>query len=161
MPPMDRWVEITFDCLPLRSVVRRDVPLDASPVFAAFCERIKAAVDKHGQFNTFYLYNGRCTYHLTNRADRGMIQFRFEGTVLTDQEDRHTVGSDLDVSLLRETCDWLSEPVVEWLRETVLRSVSVEFDRYIEAGDLEQTRRRIEKLQAAAEEAGGFIGMYL
>ena len=158
---MNRWVDITFDCLPLRSVVRLDVPLDASPRFQAFCERVKAAVDRHGKFNTFYLYNGRCTYHLTNREDLGMIQFRFEGTLLTDEEDRHTVGCDVDVSLLRETCGWLSEPIVAWLRETVLRSVSVEFDRYIEAGDLEQTRQRIEKLQAAAEAAGGFMGMYL
>lgn len=158
---MNHWVEITFDCLPLRSVVRLDVPLDASPKFQAFCARVKAAIGKHGQFNAFYLYNGRCTYHLTNREDLGMIQFRFEGTALTDEEDRHTVTCDLDVGLLRDTCDWLSEPIVEWLRETVLRSVSVEFDRYIEAGDLEQTRQRIEKLQAAADEAGGFIGMYL
>jgi hypothetical protein len=158
---MNHWVEITFDCLPLRSVVRRDLPLDASPKFQAFYERVKAAIAKHGQFNTFYLYNGRCTYHLTNREDLGMIQFRFEGTVITDEADRHTVTCDLDVSLLRETCGWLSEPIVEWLRDTVVQSVSVEFDRYIEAGDLEQTRRRIEKLQAAADEAGGFIGMYL
>ena len=158
---MNRWVEITFDCLPLRSVVRLDLPLDASPQFQAFCERVKAAIDKHGQFNTFYLYNGHCTYHLTNREDLGTIQFRFEGTVMTDEEDRHTVTCDLDVSLLRETCGWLSEPIVAWLRETVLRSVSVEFDRYIEAGDLERTRQRIEQLQAAADEGGGFIGMYL
>ena len=158
---MNRWVEITFDCLPLRSVVRLDLPLDASSQFQAFYQRVKAAIDKHGQFNTFYLYNGRCTYHLTNREDQGMIQFRFEGTVMTDEEDRHTVTCDLDVSLLHETCGWLSEPIVEWLRETVLRSVTVEFDRYIEAGDLEQTRQRIEKLQAAADEAGGFIAMYL
>jgi len=158
---MNRWVEITFDCLPLRSVVRLDVPLDASPKFQAFCERVKAAIERHGKFNTFYLYNGRCTYHLTNRDDWGMIQFRFEGTVLTDDQDRHTVRCDLEVSLLRETCSWLSEPVVEWFRETVLHSVGAEFDRYIEAGDLEQTRRRIEQLQAAADQAGGFIGMYL
>ena len=158
---MNRWVEITFDCLPLRSVVRLDVPLDASPKFQAFCDRVKAAIDKHGKFNSFYLYNGRCTYHLTNRDDRGMIQFRFEGTVLTDEEDLHTVRCDLDVSLLRETCSWLSKPIVEWLQETVLHSVGAEFDRYIEAGDLEQTRRRIEQLQAAADQTGGFIGMYL
>lgn len=158
---MNRWVEITFDCLPLRSVVRLDLPLDASPTYQAFCERVKAAIDKHGQFNTFYLYNGRCTYHLTNRADLGTIQFRFEGTVMTDQEDRRTVTCELDVSLSCETCGWLTEPIVEWLRETVLHSVGVEFERYIEAGDLERTRQRIEKLQAAADEAGGFIGMYL
>lgn len=158
---MNRWVEISFDCLPLRSVVRLDLPLDASPKFQAFCERVKSAIDKHGQLNTFYLYNGRCTYRFTNRDDLGMVQFRFEGTVMTDAEDRHTVGCDLDADLLGETCDWLSEPIVAWLRETVLRSVSAEFDRYIEAGDLEQTRRRIEQLQAAADKAGGFIGMYL
>lgn len=158
---MNRWVEITFDCLPLRSVVRLDLPLDATPKFQAFCQRVKAAIDKHGQFNTFYLYNGRCTYHFTNRDDLGMVQFWFEGTVMTDAEDRHTVGCDLDAGLLGETCDWLSEPIVDWLRETVLRSVSVEFDRYIEAGDLEQTRKRIEQLQAVADNAGGFIGMYL
>jgi hypothetical protein len=158
---MNRWVEITFDCLPLRSVVRLDIPLDASPKFEAFCERVKAALDKHGKFNSFYLYNGRCTYHLTNRHDVGMVQYRFEGTVLTDEEDLNTVCCDLDVSLSCETCSWLSEPIVEWLRETVLRSVSVEFDRYIEAGDLEKTRRRIEELQAAADQSGGFIGMYL
>lgn len=158
---MDRWVDLTFDCLPLRSVVRMDVPLDASPKFQAFCERVKAAIEQHGKFNTFYLYNGRCTYHLTNREDQGTIQFRFEGTVLTDEQDRHTVRCDLDVGLLRETCSWLSEPIVEWLRETVLHSVGVEFDRYIEAGDLEQTRQRIEQLQAAADQTGGFIGMYL
>jgi hypothetical protein len=158
---MNRWVDITFDCLPLRSVVRLDKPLDASPAFEAFCERVKAALDKHGQFNSFYLYNGRCQYHLTNCQDVGMIQYRFEGTVLTDAEDLHTVHCDLDVSLWRETCDWLSEPIVDWLRQTVLRSVRVEFDRYIEAGDLEKTRQRIAELQAAADQTGGFIGMYL
>ena len=31
----------------------------------------------------------------------------------------------------------------------------------IEAGDLEKTKQRIEKLQAASDEAGGFIGMHL
>lgn len=50
---------------------------------------------------------------------------------------------------------------MDWLRQTVLRSVRVEFDRYIEAGDLEKTRQRIAELQAAADQTGGFIGMYL
>lgn len=30
---MDRFVDISFDCLPLRSIGRMDVPLDASPKF--------------------------------------------------------------------------------------------------------------------------------
>lgn len=158
---MNRWVDITFDCLPLRSVVRFDIPIDASPKYRQFCDSVKAAIQKHGSYNTYYLYNGKCTYHLTNRDDTGMIQFRFEGTVMTDQEDRRTVRCDLDAKLARESCDWLTEPVVQWLRETVIQSVSVEFDRYIEAGDLEQAKQRIEKLQAASDETGGFIGMYL
>jgi hypothetical protein len=158
---MAHWVDITFACLPLRSVTRLDIPLDASPKYRAFCERIKAALAKHGSFNTYYLYNARCAYHLTNRDDRGLLEFGFEGTVITDAEDRRTASCDLDVELLRETCDWVSKPIVEWFRETVQHSVSVEFDRYIEAGDLEQARQRIAKLQAASDEAGGFVGMFL
>jgi hypothetical protein len=154
-------VEIAFDCRPLRSIGRLDIPIDASPKYRAFCERVKAAIEKHGSYNTYYLYNGTCTYHLTNREDTGMLQFRFEGTVMTDEADCRTVRCDLDVKLVGETCGWLEEPVVAWFRETVLHSVRVEFDRYIEAGDLEQTRQRIEKLQAASDEAGGFVGMYL
>jgi len=158
---MNRWVEIQFDCLPLRSVVRLDVPLDASPRFRALFERVRAALQTHGTFNTYYLYNALCTFHLTNRDDRGMLQFRFEGTVITDQSDLRTTHVELDVTLERETCSWLSEPIVQWFQESVRQAVMVEFDRYIEAGDLEQTRRRIEKLQAASDQAGGFLGMYL
>lgn len=158
---MDRWVEISFDCLPLRSVTRLDVPLDASPKFRQFAERVKAAIDKHGAFNTYYLHNARCVYHLTNDASVGMLEFNFEGTVLTDSTDRQAVRCDLDVVLLGETCGWLSEPIVHWFHETVPQSVSVEFKRYIEAGSLEQTKKRIEKMQAASDESGGFVGMYL
>ncbi len=32
---MNRWVEITFDCLPLRTITRFDIPLDASPKYRA------------------------------------------------------------------------------------------------------------------------------
>ena len=49
---MDRFVEIVFDCLPLRSLGRVDIPLDASPKFRAKCERIKDALGKHGTMNT-------------------------------------------------------------------------------------------------------------
>jgi hypothetical protein len=158
---MDRWVEIAFDCLPLRSIGRLDIPLDASPNYRALCERIKQALEKHGSHNSYYLYNARCIYHLTNQPDLGGLEFRFEGTLLTDAEDRHSVTCDLDVELAGETCDWLTEPVVGWFAQTVSRSVVVEFDRYIEAGDLEQAKRRVERIQAASDEAGGFVGMYL
>ncbi len=158
---MQRWVEIEFDCLPLRSVGRLDVPIDASPRYREFCERVKAAYDKHGAHNAYYLHNARCVFHLTNDPNLGMLEFRFEGVLLTDESDLHATHADLDVKLTGETCTWLAEPVVQWFHETVSRAVLAEFDRYIEAGDLEQTRQRIEKLQAASEEAGGFLGMYL
>ena len=158
---MDRWVEIEFDCLPLRSIGRLDVPLDASPKYRALCERIKQAIEKHGSYNTYYLYNARCIYHLTNHPELGMIEFRFEGTVFTDSTDLRTERCDLAVELVRETCDWLTEPIVNWFHESVQRSIAMEFDRYIEAGDLEQAKQRLAQLQSVSDDAGGYLGMYL
>lgn len=158
---MSRWVEITFDCLPLRTVGRFDAPLDASPKYRAFCERVKQAIATHGSYNSYYLYNARCTFHLTNREEIGMVQFRFEGTVLTDSTDCKTSRCELSVELLKETCDWLAEPIVRWFAETVRHAVRVEFDRYIEAGDLALAKKRVEKLQEASDTHGGFIGMDL
>jgi hypothetical protein len=158
---MSQFVEIEFDCLPLRSVGRLDIPIDASPKFRAQCERIKQAIQSHGSHNTYYLHHARCTFHLTNDAEVGMIQFRFEGTVLTDETDQKTVRSDLTVELVRETCDWLTAPATDWLAEGVSKAVQTEFDRYIAAGDLAQTVRRIEELQAQSDQRGGFVGMYL
>jgi hypothetical protein len=158
---MNQWVEITFDCMPLRSVGRLDIPLDASPKYRQRCERVKGAIEKHGTHNSYFLYNARCTFRVTNHPETGMIQFRFEGTLLTDTSDLHSQSCDLEVELLRETCDWLTEPVVKWFRDTVPRAVLAEFDRYIEAGDLEQTKQRLEKIRAESDQSGGFLGMYL
>ncbi len=158
---MNRFVDITFDCLPLRTISRVDIPIDASPRYRARCERILKAMEAHGTFNTYYLYNARCIYHLTNHPEQGMLEFAFEGTVMTDASDRVTERSDLQVELIRETCDWLTEPIVAWFTESVRRAVQVEFDRYIAAGDLEQAVRRIERLQKESDNKGGFVGMYL
>lgn len=158
---MNRFVDITFDCLPLRTISRVDIPIDASPKYRARCERILKAMEAHGTFNTYYLYNTRCTYRLTNRDDVGMLEFRFEGTVMTDASDKHTERADLQVELARETCEWLTEPVVAWFIETVRRAVLVEFDRYIAAGDLEQAVQRVERMQKESDKSGGFVGMYL
>ena len=158
---MNRFVEIEFDCLPLRSVTRLDIPIDASPRYRARCERIKAALEKHGSHNSYFLYDANCVFHLTNQDDLGTLEFSFEGTVLSDPADRETVLADLEVTLVRETCDWLTEPVVAWFRETVSHAVMVEFNRYIEAGDLAQTLKRIAALQAKADQTGGYVGMYL
>jgi hypothetical protein len=67
----------------------------------------------------------------------------------------------LEVELKRETCDWLTEPIVDWFKETVPRAVVVEFDRFIAAGDRDQTIKRIARLQAESDSRGGFVGMYL
>ena len=158
---MNRWVDITFNCLPLRTIGRLDIPLDASPKYRALCERIKHAIEKHGSHNSYYLYNAQCTYRLTNSDEVGMLQFRVEGTVLTDSEDLRTERCDLDVELNRETCDWLTEPIVAWFHQSVQYSMRVEFDRYIAAGDLEAAKKRIEAMQAKTEESGGFVGMFL
>ena len=81
---MSHHVEITFDCLPLRSVTRFDVPIDASDELQARIERVKHAAEKHGLHNSYYLHNATCVHHLTNDPAQGMLEFHFEGTVLTD-----------------------------------------------------------------------------
>jgi len=158
---MSQWVEISFDCLPLRSIPRLDIPIDASPKFRRRCENILAAIDKHGSHNSYYLYNARCIYHLMNHPEHGMLEFAFEGTVLTAEDDLSTRQCDLTVELTKETCDWLTSTIRDWFQETVPRSVAVEFDRYIEAGDLEKARERVKQIQEASDDAGGFVGMYL
>jgi hypothetical protein len=158
---MTNSVEISFNCLPLRSIGRLDIPLDASPGYIAQLQRIRDAIEKHGSHNAYYLYRARCVYRLANHPLKGMLEFSFEGTALTDAEDCHTEQCDLQVELVQETCDWITEPVLEWFKASVPRAVTFEFDRYIAAGDLEQTRKRVEKLRAESDASGGFLGMYL
>ena len=158
---MNPFVEIVFDCLPLRSVERLDIPLDASPGFRARCERIKGAMEKHGMHNSYYLHHGRCVFRLTNDDKVGLIAMGFEGTVLTDGDDLKAVRVNLESQLSEETCDWLTAPIVAWFQETVQRAVMVEFDRYIAAGDLQKTIQRIAKLQETMDARGGFVGMGL
>jgi len=158
---MERHVEIAFDCLPLRSVGRLDIPIDASPKYRARCERVKHALETHGSFNSYFLYNAACTFRLTNDASIGMLEYSFEGTVLTDESDQKTRHADLEVKLVRETCDWLTQPVAAWFMDSVQHAVLVEFDRYIAVGDLAQTVDRIAQQQAQSDQSGGYMGMYL
>ena len=159
---MSNFVEISFDCLPLRSVPRFDVPLDdAAPEVVDFANRVRRAATKHGQFNTYYLYDAQCVFHLTNDEKIGMVGFRFEGTVLTDSDDLKTLDCELEIELAGEVCDWLTADAVAWLKETVSHAVRVEFDRYIQAGDLKRTIERLEKLRAESDAQGGFLGMGL
>ncbi|MGC4001930.1 MAG: hypothetical protein QM811_01790 [Pirellulales bacterium] len=158
---MSDAVEITFACLPLRSIGRLDIPLDASPKFQERCHRIQAAMAKHGSHNSYYLYDARAEFRLTNNPDRGLLGFAFEGVVLTDPTDANAMTVDVAVELTRETCDWLRQPIVDWFRETVAQAVKDEFDLYIRSGDLEKAKTRIAALQSQADQAGGYLGMYL
>ena len=154
-------VEIKFDCIPLRSVSRLDIPMDASPGYIKKCEAIKRAVELHGTHNTYFLHNASCTFFLTNHPDIGQVKFTYSGTVTTDEQDSLCVSASLDVSLENETCDWLTEPIVQWLSKTVEQSVRYEFDRYIAAGDLSRTEERLQQLQERQDSEGGYLGMYL
>ncbi|MBA4019928.1 MAG: hypothetical protein C0483_22405 [Pirellula sp.] len=155
----ERPVDIRFDCLPLRSIVRWDIPLDASPRFRARCERIKSALHKHGSFNTYYLQNGFCRFHLSNQPNEGVLEFTFDGTITTDARDEQAAGADLRVELCSENCVWLTEPVVAWFREAVSRAVMLEFNQYAVAGDLNRTRERLVLAEMEFERRGGFVGM--
>jgi hypothetical protein len=122
---------------------------------------LRRAVEKHGFFNSYYLGNGLCEYNLTNDAAIGYLALSFEGTVLTDEQDQHTRVVDLEVSLAKESCDWLNAEVVAWFRETVVQAIRVEFDRFIASGDLARTRERLERMNAEMLASGGFVGLGL
>jgi hypothetical protein len=156
-----RHVDIAFDCVPLRSVTRLDPPLDASPGLVAKWERIKKAIHEHGTHNTYFLHNAHCRFFVTNDPQCGMISFKFEGVLFTDEHDISARHASLQVSLDQENVPWLEQHVVRWFAETVPQAVCWEFNQYIQAGNLELTRKRIEQLQQHLEQSGGFVGMHL
>ena len=65
-----------------------------TPTFLDFLPQAK------GLHNSYYLHHASCVFHLTNDPRVGMLEFRFEGTVLTDAEDRSAIESDLEVELV-------------------------------------------------------------
>jgi hypothetical protein len=158
---MSRWVEISFNCLPLRSVASFSPPVDASDEEMDLFRKLREAAKKHGIYNSYYLQGGKCIFHLTNHETIGILEFRFDGTVLTDEQDMNTLYCDLAVELSGDVCDWLVAPVVDWFADTVRQAVKIEFDRFISTGDLKKTIHRIEQLQAASDAKGGFLGLGL
>ena len=158
---MPEAVQISFDCLPLRSISRLDIPLDASPEYRAQCERLKSAIEKHGPANSYYLLRAHCVFHLANSEIDGMIRFQFEGTVLTDPGDAKAVAADLVIELTAHTCDDVPQPVAEWLEKIVSRAVQVEFDRYIATGDLAAAVQKSAALRRQSDSDASFVGMYL
>jgi len=157
---MDPVVEITFDCLPLRSVSRVDIPLDASPEFRNRCQRLQAALHKYAEQNAYYLYNAKCIYRLANSEVDGTLRFEFEGTVLTGPGDRKTEQTDLHVDLVSETCQGVPSEVVEWFRGVIRQAVLIEFDRYIAAGSLANTIEEVGQLDSIGDLAN-FAGMHV
>jgi hypothetical protein len=155
---MDPAVDIEFDCLPLRSVGRVDVPLDASPAFRARCERLQQAVDAHDSQRAYFLYNAHCTYRLANSEIANMLRFTFDGTVLTDRSDYKAERADLAIELSAETCGGVPPAALEWLRGVVTRAVLVEFDRFIAAGHLAERVAELGAVESITS-LSGFAGM--
>jgi hypothetical protein len=131
-------IEIAFDCLPLRSLGRLDIPLDASDAFRSRAERIKAALAEFGAERTYYVYNAHCVFRFANSEIDGACRFEFEGVVRTDAGDRKCQDARLEVCLASETCGGVPAEVEAWLSGQVRRGVAVEFDRFIAAGQLER-----------------------
>lgn len=149
-------IDIAFDCLPLRSLGRLDVPLDASDAFRRRAEHIKSALAEFGAERTYFLYNAHCVFRFANSEIAGACRFEFEGVVRTDAGDRQARETHLDVRLTGDTCGGVPVEVTAWLADRVRQAVSVEFDRFIAAGQLE---RSDEAGAAGLANLGGVSGM--
>jgi hypothetical protein len=155
---MEPVVDIAFDCLPLRSIGRVDIPLDASPEFRARCERLKREIDSHSGANAYFLYNTQCTYRLANSEIENVLRFTFDGTVLTDRSDCKADRAELEIELIAETCGGVPPAVLAWLRTVVNRAVLVEFDRFITDGCLAAHVADLGRVEDAGALCG-FAGM--
>jgi len=133
MPP-EPSIDIAFDCQPLRSIARLDVPLDASDKLRHRAGLIKGALEAFGAERTYYLYNARCVFRFANSEIDGICRFEFEGVVRTDAGDRKCELADLEIHLVSETCGGVPDGAKEWLFERVREAVRIEFDRFLAAG---------------------------
>ncbi len=153
---MDTSVDISFSCLPLRSVGRLDVPIDASGIYRIRYGRLREALKSHDAERTYYLYDAHCVFHLANSEVEGMVRFDFEGIVLTDAGDALTDHIELDVQLASETCGGVPAEVEAWLKQRVEKAVAIEFDRFIAAGQLAGRTDELGQLERLSE-LGGFL----
>ena len=131
--------------------------LDASMVHQARCGRVKEAILKYSNQNAYYLFNAYAVFRLVNSQVIGMLRFQFEGVVLTDGSHRRTEAVDLEVELVSDTCDWLTDRATQWFEETVQQAVFVEFDRYITSGGLRKTVELTQQIPSSHH----FLGMNL
>ena len=152
-------VTIVFDCLPFRLVGHAGLPLDASEEQQALWRRFRAAMNKHGPANTYFLYNADCTFRLTN-GPGGLMRFIFEATVRTDERDQRPVDIDL-VSQLADT-DFhqpVAPAVLDFFRQAVRRAVLDEFQHFIDAGNLKRALAEKEHILREWDRNRGFVGM--
>ena len=148
---MDPAVDISFSCLPLRSVGRLDVPMDASGVYRVRYERLRTALAKYSPDRTYYLYDAHCSFRLANSEIEGIVRFNFEGIVRTDAGDALTEQVELDVTLVSETCGGIPPEVETWLHGRVQKAVAIEFDRFIAAGQLSSRTSEIGQLERLSD----------
>jgi len=134
--------------------------MDASAVYHERVERLNAALATHGAERTYFLYNARCIFRLANSEIAGMLRFDFEGIVRTDAGDLLTESIEIDVQLKSETCGGVPAEVQPWLRGQVEKSVAIEFDRFIAAGQLANRTEEIGQLDRLSD-LGGFSGMHV
>jgi hypothetical protein len=151
-------VDIAFDCLPLRSIGRVDIPIDASPAYRARCEQLLQAIATHGNTNAYYLYNTRCVYRLANSDVDNMLRFSFDGTLLTDRSDGRADHADLDVRLVSQTCGEMPVEVLAWFHRVVQQAVLIEFNHFIAAGSLAEQVQKLGTIDSVHDIAG-FSGM--
>jgi len=76
---MEPSVDIAFECLPLSAVGRFDVPIDASDVYRARQEKLKAVLETHGAQRTYLPLQRALHLPFRQQPDRRHGQVRFRG----------------------------------------------------------------------------------
>lgn len=150
--PLPSVVDIEFDCIPLRTVGRLDIPIDASDAQRRRAAHMQSAINTYGVERTYFLQNARCVFRFANSDVEGICRFEFEGVARTDAGDRKCEEVILDVMLVSNTCGGVPSTVETWLVERVRQAVGIEFDRFIAAGQFGQP-------EAQPSTAGGLGGM--
>ena len=88
-----------------------------------------------------------------------MLRFSFTGTVLTDISDCRADRADLAIELAADTTGGsMPSEVLAWFRQVVERTVLIEFDRFISAGQLAQRVTQLGLLKSLSE-LPDFAGM--
>jgi hypothetical protein len=152
-------VDVEFDCVPLRTIGRLDIPLDASDAQRRRAAHMQSAINSYGVERTYFLQNARCVFRFANSDVEGVCRFEFEGIARTDAGDRKCEEVILEVALVSETCGGVPSVVQEWLIERVRQAVAIEFDRFIAAGQLAAQVGQPEAPSRMAENLDGLGGM--